>query len=628
MTLLPATSPTHSASEAIQPPASGSLAWVPETACWLLIVGVFVERSLVGWRRWGDVLHDFGRELYVPWRLADGAVLYRDVSHIYGPLSPYLNSLWFRLFGVSLATLIVVNMVLLVIQLALVWYLVRRACGRLAALTASLTFLVVFAFGAFVQIGNYNYICPYCHELTHGSLLTLLLLTAWTHYRQTGRMLAAFVTGMCLGLLFLGKPETFLAGLVALVAGLVIPWGDCRGTTRRSLALLVVGLLLPLILCFLAFRMALPTPQSSQAVVAGWLPLLFSSAATNPYYLWAMGMDTPLANFGSLLRETLVIGMFLVAGYFLSQALGSTERPRRLFVLFATALFLGGLLVKAQLLPLLLSGLALPASALGIGVAATALCWRRPDLAPRLAPVVMWAAWALVLLGKMILRPRIEHYGFALACPAGVLLAAVLVGLVPDALERLGGAPGLLRGLLFTLLLTDLLLLGAFASSRYREKTAPFGHGSDLIYTYNEEVNTVGTGMIQLLAALEKSPSPGELVVIPEGIMLNYQLRRPSSVPYVSYFPVELMVYGESAILEGLEQNPPSQIAILKLIDVSGYGVEPFGAEPSYGARIKEWIMKRYVRSQTISVRSNNFFFGSFDEPALTEFAVIWRRKP
>ena len=49
------------------------------------------------WGTWPNVLVDFGRELYVPWRLTEGEVLYRDIAYFTGPLSPYLNALWFRL---------------------------------------------------------------------------------------------------------------------------------------------------------------------------------------------------------------------------------------------------------------------------------------------------------------------------------------------------------------------------------------------------------------------------------------------------------------------------------------------------------------------------------------------------
>ena len=73
------------------------------------------------WGTWPNVLVDFGRELYVPWRLAEGEVLYRDIAYFNGPLSPYLNALWFRLFGVGLRTLVVCNGLLLVGVLVLLY---------------------------------------------------------------------------------------------------------------------------------------------------------------------------------------------------------------------------------------------------------------------------------------------------------------------------------------------------------------------------------------------------------------------------------------------------------------------------------------------------------------------------
>ena len=62
------------------------------------------------WQTWPHAFVDFGRELYVPWRLVEGEVLYRDVLYFNGPLSPYLNALWFALFGTSLRTLVLCNL--------------------------------------------------------------------------------------------------------------------------------------------------------------------------------------------------------------------------------------------------------------------------------------------------------------------------------------------------------------------------------------------------------------------------------------------------------------------------------------------------------------------------------------
>ncbi len=62
------------------------------------------------WGTWIDVLVDFGVQLYVPWRLVAGEVLYRDIAHYTGPLSIYYNALAFRVGGVSLLTLVIANL--------------------------------------------------------------------------------------------------------------------------------------------------------------------------------------------------------------------------------------------------------------------------------------------------------------------------------------------------------------------------------------------------------------------------------------------------------------------------------------------------------------------------------------
>ena len=124
-----------------------------------------------GWGRWNDVQVDFGRELYVPWRLIEGDVLYRDIAYFNGPLSPYWNALWFNLAGDSLQTLMVVNAVLTGLFAVLLHRLVQVLSGPVAAGATLLFFFPMFACGHFPGTGNYNFLTPYSHEITHGLFL-------------------------------------------------------------------------------------------------------------------------------------------------------------------------------------------------------------------------------------------------------------------------------------------------------------------------------------------------------------------------------------------------------------------------------------------------------------------------
>jgi hypothetical protein len=44
----------------------------------------------ISWGKWGDFIVDYGREMYIPWQLSEGKILYRDIYvNQYGPFAPY-----------------------------------------------------------------------------------------------------------------------------------------------------------------------------------------------------------------------------------------------------------------------------------------------------------------------------------------------------------------------------------------------------------------------------------------------------------------------------------------------------------------------------------------------------------
>ena len=65
----------------------------------------FVSVAALTWRKWPDLINDFGIQLYIPWRLENGAVLYRDLYYLAGgPLSQYYHAALFKIFAASFLT--------------------------------------------------------------------------------------------------------------------------------------------------------------------------------------------------------------------------------------------------------------------------------------------------------------------------------------------------------------------------------------------------------------------------------------------------------------------------------------------------------------------------------------------
>ena len=101
-----------------------------------IIIVVGLVMLAISWRKWPDPLIDFGRELYVPWQLSQGAVLYRDIAYFNGPLSPYFNALVFKICGVGLMSLAWANIALLGVFTFLAYRLLSLISSRLAATAA------------------------------------------------------------------------------------------------------------------------------------------------------------------------------------------------------------------------------------------------------------------------------------------------------------------------------------------------------------------------------------------------------------------------------------------------------------------------------------------------------------
>src|SRR3954447_18101200 len=122
----------------------------------LLILIVASAMVALGWEHGPDPVVDFGREAYVPWRLAYSAdagpreLLYRDILYLNGPLSPYVNAAAFKLFGTCLRTLKTANVVVLALVTLLTYQLALAMSDRLTACAAAVVFLVIFAASQYV----------------------------------------------------------------------------------------------------------------------------------------------------------------------------------------------------------------------------------------------------------------------------------------------------------------------------------------------------------------------------------------------------------------------------------------------------------------------------------------------
>jgi len=566
----------------------------------ILIAMVFATLTAWTWRKWPDILIDFGRELYVPWQLLEGKVLYRDLAYLNGPFSPYLNALWFKIFGVSLTTIIFCNFIIIVFITIIIYFFVRQFSDRFTATLASIVFLCTFAFGQLAFVGNYNYVCPYSHEMTHGILLSFLLIIFLNAGINRPRPGAIILAGLCLGFIFLGKGEIFLAAAGAATAGLVL-LGITNELPRRDYFLMVmlfiIAMVVPIAIALIYFTAQMPQMQALRGIAGTWAGLLESDVKNNLFYKRSMGLDHPWRNLWWMIRGFLGIG--LLAGLSIAaERVSPNSRTRSWLLGLGTLLFMGVIFLEKSWSPFLLFNRSLPLTLLAAAVVVAVFSlerYRDQDMMAKLAPLAMWAVLGMGLLAKMILNARIWQYGFALAMPAAILLVAVLVGMIPASLQRWHGRGHWLRLVAVLLICFDVTFSLQYSYFYYSKKDLVIGEHGDAIKTYGTSVSPEGLAVSQLLQFIQSTiPPDATFAVLPEGVMINYLTRHLNPTPYINFMPPELIIFGETRILNAFKAKAPDFIILIHK-DTKEYGADFFGTSPVYGKATMDWIRLHYT---------------------------------
>jgi hypothetical protein len=479
----------------------------------ILLALAFVFMLAWTWLRWPDPLVDFGRELYLPWQVSQGKVLYRDVAHFNGPLSVYFNALAFRVLGVSLRTIVVVNIAIAAAVFAMIWRLCSRATNRLSATVGALLFITLFMPIQLVDIGNYNWMTPYSHELTHGIALSLAALVVLSSHLARPRAWRAGLVGLLLGLIFLTKVEVVAAATPAMVAGMWL-------SRKRHPVAFVAGFALPPVVALALL--------GAPAVIDPWKYPLDARLAALPFYRWSMGTDAPLHN---------IVQMFAV--------------PAKLFVSRDLALWQGAF---RGLLPATL--------AIAVICATQVMRRRRRRARPRQVIRLAVAIFALLLLAKIALNVRIQHYGFALAMPAMLVTTTALLSLRRRLLLRVA--------VLVVVTVVVSVHLYVYAT-RFRDKPVVVAPDRPDMFRADPRGELVNA----IVRLLNELPPSATVATLPQGAMVNYLSNRANPTPFITLMPPEVIMFGDDRIAMAYEHSPPDVIVLIDT-DLSEYGYQSF----------------------------------------------------
>jgi hypothetical protein len=375
-------------------------------------------------------------------------------------------------------------------------------------------------------------------------------------------------------------------GMAAMAAAAVAVAASFRAVRRQRVMVtaLLSATLVPPLAAVALLASTMPFVDAVSGALGGWRWMVHRDLASAPFYRLGMGTQDIGASLVTLLEGAALYTLTLGSLALLARR-GALSTPRRVGGLAA---IVGLALVLWQYGPLhwFEAARPLPLAAAAL-VCAAAVRARQSPTEPAAILELSMGVLGAALLAKIVLAARVHHYGFALAAPATLLVLAALLGRVPAAIARRGGDATLFRAGVLVLLGLGLVVHLRVAAHWIAEKTVPIGSGADAFLADGR-----GPVVAEMLREIAAQSSVGQtLAVLPEGVMLNYLARRPTSVRHLNFMPIELLMFGEDAMLEELAAHPPDFVALVHK-DATEYGARFFGHD--YGERLAAWVAERY----------------------------------
>lgn len=157
--------------------------------------------------KWIHLEFDVGREMYQAFAIAtQDKTLYTDLTHYFGPLAPYCNAFFLKLFGASIFTFSLIGLVLVVASGLLLYFIGKAVLSESNSFYASILFLSLSS----INIGGGSFFMPYSYSHSYGIVLTLLSLYILQKLVVNYSVAFQLQFNLCLSLLLFTKQEYIL----------------------------------------------------------------------------------------------------------------------------------------------------------------------------------------------------------------------------------------------------------------------------------------------------------------------------------------------------------------------------------------------------------------------------------
>jgi len=553
----------------------------------LIIVGAFCFLLSQTWFRWGDLIIDTGHELWLPGELLKGKVLYNDLPSFYGFLPPYLIAGLYKIFGISINTLVYTGIAVTLIVSFTVYRIARLFLDQGFATLLVINFLFILAFGNYNTVGIFNFILPYAFAATFFMMFTALSLYFFLKFVFSGNRKNLLTWTTFLTMAFLCRPESTLVVWPAfLLSGSILAVRQPKAEPFKIFAYLLSPLLLTA-LCYGLFFLVTHTFFAFREIFIGGIKVI---AATPASRLWA-GIDNIPANLlqissSFLLHIAILLGLALVCRIIYLSGDG-TPATKTIIPIAAAFLFFVWLkqysLYELQYHCVIL--------VLFSGLVAYFLQSLKPNTQKRSLALLTLFLTSFLITSRIFLATSHYWYGFSLLTMPLICYYIFFGDLLKTTLENRFRIPdGLLSVAIAGFLILMIIPFWEQSSYNYRYHNKLVNTSKGELYSNNDAQTDIFCKTVDYLK--KNTPKTGTLIVLPEGLAINFFTGRTNPLKCYNCLPEYVKIFGEDKIISDIKAAKIGYIVIL-CRDTSLFGPTSFGVD--YAKKIQKWIDNNYV---------------------------------
>jgi hypothetical protein len=574
-------------------------AYLNSLICLAAMSGCFLFLLNRTWLKWGDLIVDTFREFWIPMRLLEGSVLYRDVFYEYGFLPPYFQALLFKLFGVHLHTLAGLGIVITLLTAAALNLISRLFLDRIVSALTVIVFFLAFAFGHYTSNNNFNFILPYSFASTLFLLFTLYALLFFLRFIKSGHCSHLSVWMFCMTAAMFCRVELPLlvwTGFFITGCFYAVKHADHRslGLWLRLIAPVAASLA-----GYCLFVSSLDAWSGFRESVIG--PALFLK--DDYFQKMVMGMDNPSASL-RIIAQSALLTLVLFPLLALCTAGISRVVKSPVSALLCLSAGLAGIALAVACRPELLNGIQYRCLSLFLPAGVFYYAWRYGRTGDAFMLQLFCLFLAALLLGlRMLLNMGPALYGFYLLVVGLICYQVVIFRMIRPAVIHI--FPGISRVLL-SLVFIGFLLLPAWdywswSAAYYERRTAIMVSDKGTFAWFDDDQTQAVFMTITWLH--RNTPADATVAVFPEGVGINFFAGRKDPLKYCNFMPPVLQYIGYDKLVEDLAANDVDYVVIIGR-GASDYGYPFFGVD--YGQGLMNWIKQHYHLEQVIGAMPFN----------------------